>query len=225
MARKAPTGKMRLSSGAPRASSPGAPELVGRRFMAALVARDAKRLEECFQPNARLRALVPSGAQELHGARAIVRQFLSWFGEPDGIEGVEETASPIANRVRLTYRVRERYSDADSEIIEQNAFYDAIDGRILTMDLVCSGHLQATGPTSTGVHRFDAGDLGCGSGLPEEFRRRIESIPVGSVLEVLAKDPSAKEDLPSLARLLGHRVLTVNGAPGGGVLLAVQRAR
>ncbi|TMI24492.1 hypothetical protein E6H36_08350 [Candidatus Bathyarchaeota archaeon] len=34
--------------------------------------------------------------------------------------------------------------------------------------------------------------------LPEEFRRRIEGIPIGNILEVVTRDPSAKEDLPSL---------------------------
>ena len=48
--------------------------------------------------------------------------------------------------------------------------------------------------TEPSVHRFDAGDLGCGSGLPREFRARIGQIPIGHILEIVTKDPSAKED-------------------------------
>lgn len=63
-------------------------------------------------------------------------------------------------------------------------------------------------------HQFDAGDMGCASELPQEFRRQISSIPIGHVLDILTRDPSAREDLPSLARLLGHQVLSVKTSDG-----------
>ncbi len=83
------------------------------------------------------------------------------------------------------------------------------------MDLLCSGHRPEARAGDAQVHRFEAGDLGCSSGLPEEFRRRIDAIPVGSILEVRTRDPSAREDLPALARLLGHKVLSVEASSGG----------
>lgn len=73
------------------------------------------------------------------------------------------------------------------------------------------------------VVRFDAGDLGCGSGLPREFRRRLEALPPGDTLEVVASDPAAREDLPALARLLGHPVEEV-GEEDGRIRLRVRRA-
>jgi TusA-related sulfurtransferase len=93
------------------------------------------------------------------------------------------------------------------------------------MDLLCSGHRPETRTQVSDVHHFDAGDLGCSSGLPEEFRRQIDSIPVGSILEVSTRDPSAREDLPSLTRLLGHRVVSVSSSPDGSTVLVVQRGR
>ncbi|HEX3326865.1 MAG TPA: methyltransferase domain-containing protein [Actinomycetota bacterium] len=73
------------------------------------------------------------------------------------------------------------------------------------------------------IHHFDAGDLGCASGLAEEFRRRLEAIAPGDQLEVVARDPAAKEDLPSLARMLGHQVNSLEPRSDGGVVMTVER--
>jgi TusA-related sulfurtransferase len=75
------------------------------------------------------------------------------------------------------------------------------------------------------VHVFDAGDLGCGTGLPREFRTRMKQIPVGHILEVLSRDPSSKEDLPSLARLLGYQVRSVEPGPDGKHRIRVERSK
>jgi TusA-related sulfurtransferase/uncharacterized OsmC-like protein len=73
------------------------------------------------------------------------------------------------------------------------------------------------------IHRYDAGDLGCGDGLPQEFRRQINSIPAGDDLELTTRDPSAKEDLPALARLLGHEVISVKTGDKGTTTVIVRR--
>jgi TusA-related sulfurtransferase len=72
-------------------------------------------------------------------------------------------------------------------------------------------------------HKYDAGDLGCGNGLPQEFRRQINSIATGDVLEVTTRDPAAREDLPSLARLLGHEVISVKTGDNGNTIVTVKR--
>lgn len=74
------------------------------------------------------------------------------------------------------------------------------------------------------VHDYDACDLGCGSGLAGEVRRRLAAIPVGDRLRVVARDPSAREDLPALARLLGHVVVAVEGN-GDGTTITLERTR
>lgn len=73
------------------------------------------------------------------------------------------------------------------------------------------------------MHHFDAGNMGCASGLAEEFRRRLEAIPLGDRLEVVARDPAAREDLPSLARMLGHQVSSVETRGAEGVVITVER--
>jgi TusA-related sulfurtransferase len=76
-----------------------------------------------------------------------------------------------------------------------------------------------------GTHHFDAGDLGCADGLAGEFRRRVMAIPMGDVLVVVIRDPSAKEDLPSLARMLGNKVRSVETHDDGRLTIEVERGR
>ncbi len=199
-------------------------EETGEDFVVALSDRNSERLQACFHPEARMRALVPSGFQELKGPSAVVGRLISWFSEAESLQVNEKNVHMVADRVHIRYRFRERYSDGESDVIEQDAYCGLREGQIVAMDLLCSGHRPEPGEVA-GVRRFDAGDLGCSSGLPEEFRRRIEAIPVGSMLEILTRDPSAKEDLPSLARLLGHRPISTKSSSDGGTVLVVQRGR
>jgi TusA-related sulfurtransferase len=79
--------------------------------------------------------------------------------------------------------------------------------------------------SSVETHEFDAGTMGCTDGLAPEFRRRIGAIPVGDVLVVTARDPAAKEDLPPLARMMGHTVRSIEAAGDGRLLITVERGR
>ena len=72
---------------------------------------------------------------------------------------------------------------------------------------------------------YDAGDTGCGDGLHMEFRRRIQSVEVGELVEVIVRDPSAKEDLPPLVRMMGHRIRAADELGGGRLKLLVERSR
>ena len=198
---------------------------VGNEFIAGLASRDSSRLEVCFHPEARLRALVPSGPQEHRGSTVLAEQFIQWFRQADGLQILDQRVDTIADRLHLRYRFRETYADGDTEVIEQNAFCELKGSKIVAMDLVCSGHRPERREPETGIRHYDAGELGCGSGLPQAFRQEIGTVPVGAILEVRTRDPSAKEDLPSLARLLGHRVLRIETSPEGSTILAVQRCR
>ena len=93
-----------------------------------------------------------------------------------------------------------------------------------SFDLLCSGFHSLRKPAS-GVHEFDAGTLGCADGLAGEFRKQIGAIPVGDVLIVTARDPAAREDLPSLARMMGHTVRSVEPSANGRLLITVERGR
>ena len=75
------------------------------------------------------------------------------------------------------------------------------------------------------VHAFDAGDLGCGTGLPREFLARMRAIPVGDVLRTVVSDPAAREDLPALVRMLGHTVRSMETAADGRLVITVERLK
>lgn len=203
----------------------GVEEATGEDLVVALSDRDSGRLEACFHPEVRLRALVPPGFQEHKGRSAVVARLNSWFAGAENIQVLEKNVYRVADRLHIRYRFRESYSDGESEIIEQDAYCDLREGQIVAIDLLCSGHRPEPRDKATDVHHFDAGDLGCSSGLPEEFRRQIDAIPVGSLLEISTRDPSAKEDLPSLTRLLGHQIISVKDSPSGSTVLVVQRGR
>lgn len=195
----------------------------GEALVEALAARDARRLRATLHPDAHLRALVPSGFKESIGLDAVAARMESWFAEPERLTVVSKKVSYVSARLRVQYRFDEHYSDGDSGTIEQDAYCAVRDGRIETIDLLCSGHLPGPAEPGTEVRRFDAGELGCGSGLPQEFRRQLNALPVGGVLETAARDPAAKEDLPALARMLGHEVLSVTTDPAGVTIVTVKR--
>jgi TusA-related sulfurtransferase len=75
------------------------------------------------------------------------------------------------------------------------------------------------------IHEFDAGTLGCGDGLAVAFRDRLRGVDVGDILLVRTQDASAKEDLPSLARLMGHKIRAVEAHPDGSLTITVEVGR
>jgi len=56
---------------------------------------------------------------------------------------------------------------------------------------------------------WDAGDLGCGD-LLLPLRGRMRALAPGQVLRLIARDPSAPEDLPAWCGVTGHRLLHAN---------------
>jgi TusA-related sulfurtransferase len=75
------------------------------------------------------------------------------------------------------------------------------------------------------VQVFEAGAMGCADGLAQEFRRRMAEVPIGGSLEVVVSDPAAKEDLPSLARLLGQRITSTEAHDDGRLTITVERQK
>ncbi len=175
-----------------------------------------------LMPSIRLRALLPRGPEEREGAAAVVQRLRDWFdrGDPVHIESI--VVDPIADRWLLAYRF-EVGEGPSRRLIAQQCVCDVEDGRLSAIDLVCSGFRAEQADQGGAVHRFDAGDLGCADGLAEEFRRQITSIPVGAVLEIVTKDPAAKEDLPPLARMMGNTVHGTSLLDAGRVLITVER--
>lgn len=197
----------------------------GRAFVDALAARDFEGLGAMLAPGVRSRLLLPSGPEEHEGAAPAVGKFAGWFGDADRFELEGSAVDRVGDRVGVSYRFRLHRPDG-WHVIEQRLFGDVEeDGRLGRFDLLCSGFHPLREPAKSGVHQFDAGNLGCADGLAGEFRRQILAIPLGDVLAIQTSDPAAKEDLPPLARMMGHTVRSVESPGDGRLLITVERGR
>jgi len=191
-----------------------------KRFVEAVASRDHDGIVGALSPEVRFRYLIPPGPGQVIGATSAAATYLDWFGDADPLEVQELMVREVSDRVSARYRFRVR-RDKRWEVIEQQTFLDVDAGLIAAIDLVCSGFRPTEDPDGVGHaqrHEFDAGAMGCSDGLASEFRRRIGAIPVGDLLVVTARDPAAKEDLPPLARMMGHEVRSIE-APGDGLLV------
>jgi TusA-related sulfurtransferase len=199
------------------------PAVVG--FIEGVRLKDYARLASALDPAVRFRALVPGELVDVGASADVVSAFRRWFDDKQDVELVSSESEELVDRTRFRYRLR--LSKAGTPYVVEHELCGDVDGeRFVALDLLCSG-FRPTGVASVGatLHRFDAGELGCGTGLPREFRARLGQIPVGHQLEVVTKDASAREDLPSLARMLGHKVVAIDSRPDGGIAIRVERAR
>jgi TusA-related sulfurtransferase len=199
---------------------------VGAAFLDALSAREYAAARSLLADRVRFRMLVPSGLMTEDNADATIGRFIGWFGGADPFEVEASNAGEVEGRAAVTYRFRLR--DADGwQVIEQHLMLDVgADGHVVAIDLLCSGFRSIAQCEPGRVHRYDAGTLGCADGLAAEFRRQIQQIPVGHVLVVSTRDPAAKEDLPPLARMMGHVVRSIQAFDDGERLLVnVERGR
>ena len=198
-------------------------QAVVERFVEAVGTRDSAALRTVVGSDARMRALIPPGLFETEGPDEVAEQYEQWFGWRAAVELDSSFVENVGDRWHFAYRLRLRDEEGGPVMLcEQHGFCDVVDGLMTCVDLVCSG-VRPLGGGET--HSFDAGSLGCADGLAQEFRRRLMAIEIGDVLEVTARDPAAKEDLPSLARLGGHKVLSTEAHDDGRLTISVERGR
>ena len=200
---------------------------VAAAFLNALTARDFAAARSVLADELPMRMLVPGGLMSDVGADAAISRISSWFTDADPFEVEASSAIDVEGRAAVTYRLRLSKPDG-WYLIEQHLMLDVdADGRITGIDLLCSG-FRSIDPDEAGselTHRYDAGDLGCADGLAGQFRQQIQHIPIGHVLVVSTSDPAAKEDLPSLARLMGHVVVSIEAPGDGRTLITVERGK
>ena len=200
---------------------------VGGTFVEALALRNFEGMLAQVASDVRFRMLLPGGPEAQVGATEVVGRFVDWFSAVDEMRLESSRVETVADRLMLSYRFRLHDSDG-WRLIEQHLVADVSeDGRLESIDLLCSGFLPDPEAQSEedGTHRFDAGNLGCADGLAGEFRKRIVAIPVGDALVVTAGDPAAKEDLPPLARMMGHEVRATETSDDGRLVLTVERRK
>ena len=206
-------------------SSPIETHEVGTAFLDALTTREFDAARALLADDVRFRMLVPNGLMTESDADATIGRFIGWFGEADPFEVEASAAGEVEGRAAIIYRFRLRDTDG-WQAIEQHLMLDVdADGHIAAIDLLCSGFRSIAVCDPNRMHRFDAGDLGCADGLAGAFRKHMQQIPVGHVLVVSTRDPAAKEDLPPLARMMGHVVRSIEAPGDGRLLVSVERGR
>lgn len=202
-------------------------EAVGAAFLGALQRRDFPGLEACFQPTVRVRSLVPSGFREVVGTTEATGLFHSWFGDAEELLVISQRVDVLVRRLVLTYCLRVRKS-GEWQVVQQDAFGTVQDGKIGTLDVLCSGfHAIETGhadeasdaaaaTTSAGTNEplprpdavLDAPDQGCIT-LTPLIRTRMRELQSGQILEVRTDDPTAEENLGAWSRLTGHALVRI----------------
>ena len=104
----------------------------------AVAGRDSVQLAAAVTDTVRLRALLPGGPIEEHGRDAVVARFGGWFTGWDTVDLVESAGEAIADRFLIHYRLDlaqrgTRWACTQTSICKIN------DGRLATIDLLCSG--------------------------------------------------------------------------------------
>jgi TusA-related sulfurtransferase len=189
----------------------------------AVVARDASGLGAVLAPDVLLRALIPSRLREAAGRDEATELIMSWFCDATSVRQLDRSTATVGPRQRFSYRLAVIEQGRSYEV-EQIGHLSVAQGLVERLDLVCSGFQPVT-VAQAATQTFEAGTLGCGDGLPRAFREQMGAIGIGDRLEVVARDPAAKADLPSLARLMGHVVISAEDLPDGRSQIIVERRR
>jgi TusA-related sulfurtransferase len=190
-----------------------------------LAGRDFEGLTATFASDARARFLLPHGLEEYAGRDAIVARIQSWFGSASVFDLTSSSAESVGPRQRLSWRFSIVRDGRTREVVEQLVYLNRGPAGIDQIDLLCSGFQVEPGVAAGPVQVFDAGAMGCADGLAQEFRRQIAKLPLGGSLEVVVSDPAAKEDLPSLARLLGQQITSTEAHDDGRLTITVERRK
>ena len=112
-------------------------EAVGTRFLDALAHQDWTGVEACFDAEAHFRALTPPGLHEATDSGGAVGYLRRWFGESTELQLVASAIESIQDRLSISYRFR--VHEDGWYIVEQRAYCDVVAGRVVRMELLCSG--------------------------------------------------------------------------------------
>ncbi len=111
---------------------------LGTAFSAAVAGRDAGQLAAAVTDTVRLRALLPGGPIEEHGRDAVVARFGRWLADMDSIDLVESASEALPGRILIHYRL-DVAQRGTRWACTQTSICKIIDGRLATIDLLCSG--------------------------------------------------------------------------------------
>jgi hypothetical protein len=122
---------------------------------AAVADRDRVRLAAAVTDTVRLRALLPGGPIEEHGRDAVVARFGRWFADLDAVDLVESAGEAIADRLLIHYRL-DLAQRGTRWACTQTSICKVSDGRLATIDLLCSGFREIVGGSEMRNPALDA---------------------------------------------------------------------
>lgn len=118
---------------------------LGEAFADALSRKDFDEVTALLHPEVDFRGLTPRRVWEASDAKSVVEEILmSWFEPSDELERLVSTdTDAFADRARVGYRLEGHNPDGPF-VVEQQAYYEERDGRIVWMRVVCSGFRPRT---------------------------------------------------------------------------------
>jgi hypothetical protein len=111
---------------------------------AAVADRDSVQLAAAVTDTVRLRALLPGGPIEEHGRDAVVARFGGWFADMDTVGLVESAGEAVSDRLLIHYRL-DLAQRGTRWVCTQTSICKTVDGRLATIDLLCSGFREIQG--------------------------------------------------------------------------------
>ena len=105
---------------------------------AAVADRDTDQLAAAVTDTVRMRALLPGGPIEEHGRDAVVARVGGWFADMDTVDLVESAGEAVADRLLIHYRL-DLAQRGTRWACTQTSICKIDDGRLATIDLLCSG--------------------------------------------------------------------------------------
>jgi hypothetical protein len=116
---------------------------VAERFVDALARGDWDAIEQLLGPEVQLRALVPATLREEEGPAAVLGRFKFWWAALDDLRLLDSGIEPMANQVRVHYRLAGADPDDGPVVVEQQCYFTVVDGSIAKINSVCSGFQPA----------------------------------------------------------------------------------
>ncbi len=107
----------------------------------ALSEKESASLASLLDPQIDFRGLTPSSEWRAESPDAVLDILLgSWFEPTDHIREVLDVQTrSVADRNHLLYRLRVE-NDSGMNLVEQQGYFDAHEGRITRMSLICAGY-------------------------------------------------------------------------------------
>jgi hypothetical protein len=104
----------------------------------AVADRDSVKLAAAVTDTVRLRALLPGGPIEEHGRDDVVGRIGGWLADMDTVDLVESAGEAMADRLLIHYRL-DLSQRGTHWACTQTSICKINDGRLATIDLLCSG--------------------------------------------------------------------------------------